>query len=357
MKRLIDLVERGLVPDVLVRRGIRLLDRQRLARQAEGGLAAQVRRKMQLIEHLRRSPVAVETDAANRQHYRVPPAWFQAVLGPRLKYSCCTWGRGVRSLAEAEEAALLQVAERARLADGQRMLDLGCGWGSLSLWLAGRYPASRILAVSNSPDQKAFIDAAAAERGFNNVEVVTADVNRFEPGGRFDRIVSIEMLEHVRNYPVLLRRLAGWLDADGLLFVHIFTHRLYAYLFEATGAADWMAQNFFTGGIMPSDDLLLYFQDDLALVDHWALDGKHYQKTAEAWLANLDADRPGARSILAEAYGEDQADRAVQRWRVFFLACAELWGYRDGVEWGVSHYLFRRRGDAPATSDTREATT
>ena len=338
------LLERDWVPDFLIRHGIRRLLRARLAEEDRGSAEAQQAHLMQLIARLRSSPVAINTDDANLQHYELPSAFFQLVLGPHLKYSSCYYRRPDEPLGQAEANMLQLTADRAQLKDGDRILELGCGWGSLSLWMADHFPNSRITVVSNSRTQKRFIDARAAALGFENLEVITADANRlsFDDKTRFDRVVSVEMFEHMRNYETLLRRIAGWLDHHGTLFVHIFTHKTYAYPFEVRDETDWMARYFFSGGIMPSDDLLLYFQKDLALSSHWRVDGGHYSRTAEHWLANMDAHRAKIEPILAETYGSEQMLRWWVYWRVFFMSCAELWGYAGGREWMVSHYLFAK---------------
>jgi cyclopropane-fatty-acyl-phospholipid synthase len=339
-----SLLERDLLPDWLIRAGIRRLLAQRLRGEDKGGLEAQQAHFMRFVEELRASPVAIATREANEQHYELPCGFFELVLGPHLKYSSCHYAPGVTALGEAEADMLALTCKRARLGDGDRILELGCGWGSLTLWMAEQYPTARITAVSNSRTQKQFIEARAAARGLGNLEVLTRDANvlDFPPGTQFDRVVSVEMFEHMRNYETLLGRIAGWLAPGGTLFVHIFTHSRFAYPFEVRDESDWMARYFFTGGIMPSDHLLAYFQHDLTLREHWRVSGTHYQKTSEAWLANMDRERERVMPILAGTYGAAEARRWWVYWRVFFMSCAELFGYRNGEEWLVSHYLFER---------------
>jgi len=343
MKRLIDLMERGLLPDRIIRQGIRRLNRRRLQLEQQSDPAAQLQAKMDFIHQLRQSEIAIETDKANQQHYELPPGFFEKVLGPHLKYSCCLWEDDVVNLEQAEQAALKQICQRAQISDGMDILELGCGWGSFSLWAAQHYPNCHITAVSNSALQRDFILNQCDQRQLNNVEIITTDANVFTAKKTYDRIVSIEMFEHMRNYHNLLHRVSQWLKPEGKLFVHIFVHREYPYFFETQGEDDWLGQYFFTGGIMPSDDLLHYFQDDLILDYQWRLSGMHYFHTAEAWLKKMDNAKEDIMPIMVDVYGLKNAARWFQRWRVFFMACAELWGYNDGNQWWVSHYRFRKR--------------
>ena len=341
---LIDLCERGLLPDALTRLGIRRLSAQRLRDEGADDLEAADQRFRRLLDELRRSPIAIETAAANEQHYEVPTRFFELCLGKRLKYSSCYYANGDEDLDTAEEAMLALYGERAELADGQRILELGCGWGSLTLWMAQRYPNARITGVSNSRTQREHILAQAARRGLGNVEIITCDVNRLElPEHQFDRAVSIEMFEHMRNYQHLLGRVSRWLVPGGKLFVHIFCHRSLMYPFETEGEDNWMGRYFFTGGLMPSADTLLHFQDDLGIEQRWLLSGRHYERTANQWLENQDRNRDEVMAVLSEAYGAAEAARWHQRWRMFWMACAELFGYSGGNEWGVAHYRFVAR--------------
>jgi len=338
----IDWTEQGFVPDPIIRSAIRRLLRSRLAELRPDDAAHAADATAGFAAGMKVAPVAPLPEKANEQHYEVPPEFFALALGPHRKYSCCLWNAGVDTLEQAEEQALTVSCERAELADGQRILELGCGWGSLTLFMARRYPNASIVAVSNSAPQREYILAEAARRGLANVEVITADMNDFATPRTFDRVVSIEMFEHMRNYAVLFERISTWLAPGGKFFMHIFVHRNVPYAFEDRGASDWMSRYFFSGGIMPSASLPLWFQSHLRIEQQWAWSGQHYEKTANAWLANLDANEERALPILEKTYGADQASLWLQRWRMFFMACAELWGYRDGEEWFVSHYLFSR---------------
>jgi cyclopropane-fatty-acyl-phospholipid synthase len=340
---IIDLAERGRLPDFLVRFGIRRLLQKRLVDEFSADPEAAAERFSHLIDDLGQSAIALETEAANAQHYEVPAAFYRQVLGRHLKYSSAEWSGGVANLDQAEARMLRITCERAGLADGQRVLELGCGWGSLSLWMAEHFPASRITSVSNSASQRQYILGVAAERGLGNLDVITCDVNRLSLERRFDRVVSVEMFEHVRNYRELLGRIAGWLVPGGRLFVHIFCHRYLMYPFETEGDGNWMGRHFFTGGLMPSADTLLWFQDEMRIRQRWLVDGTHYARTARAWLELLDRNRAQARAALAP--GTEDPDRQLQRWRMFFMACEELFAFAGGREWMVAHYLFEKPAD------------
>ncbi|MEX1361720.1 MAG: cyclopropane-fatty-acyl-phospholipid synthase family protein [Nannocystaceae bacterium] len=338
----IRLAESGRVPDPLIRRAIARICARRLRADVPDEPGAAQARTEAFVAWMREQPIAAVPEQANEQHYEVPAAFFEQVLGPHLKYSCGYWPAGVRTLAEAEAEALRLTCEHAGLVDGQRVLELGCGWGSLTLWMAEGFPGSRITAVSNSASQRAFIEQTAKARGLSNLEVITADINELTDPGRFDRVVSVEMFEHMRNYPRLLERIAGWLEPGGQLLVHVFCHRDVPYAYEDEGGDDWMARNFFSGGIMPSDDLLLRCSGPLVVDGKWRWAGTHYERTANAWLSRLDERRAAVLEIMAQTYGQPDAAVWLQRWRMFFMACAELFGYDDGRQWWVTHTRLRR---------------
>ncbi|NIO15487.1 MAG: methyltransferase domain-containing protein [Deltaproteobacteria bacterium] len=342
MKLAEKMAESGVLPDSLVRAGIRMMNRERLKMEGRGTIEDKRGRFKELIEKMDGSAVAPRPEMPNLQHYEVPADFFKIVLGKHLKYSCCYYPTGGETLDEAEEAMLRVTCERALIGEGMDILELGCGWGALTLWMAEMYPSSRVTALSNSASQREFIEGRCRELGIGNVRVVTADMNDFQTGETFDRVVSVEMFEHMRNYRELMRRISTWMRPGAYLFVHLFCHRLHAYTFEGEGDDNWMGNHFFTGGIMPSDGLLLNFQEHLALEEHWRMWGEHYRRTAEDWLANLDGGKDAIMPVLEATYGKGEASRWFHRWRIFFIACAELWGFRGGREWLVSHYRFRK---------------
>ena len=334
------LLEKNLLPDPVLRFGIRRLLRQRLRDEAGAPAADQLKA---FAADLRRRPIAVNTADSKVQHYEVPTAFYQYCLGPRLKYSCAYYPQGTETLAEAEELMLALTCTRAQLADGQDILELGCGWGSLTLWMAERFPAARITGVSHSRTQREHILAEAQRRGLANVSIITCDMNDFTAApAAYDRVVSVEMFEHMKNWPRLLQQIAGWLRPGGLFFAHVFVHAERSYHFEAKDDSDWMSRYFFTGGMMPAYHLFPCFQDDLKLVERWAVNGTHYARTSEHWLQNMDRHREEILPLFRATYGEGQERKWWAYWRIFYLSCAELWNYRKGREWHVGHYLFRR---------------
>ncbi len=338
-----SLLEKNKVPDFLILIGIRKLLKQRLLQEKKPTVELQQAHLMKLIEELKSSPIAINTLEANEQHYEVPTKFYQYCLGKNLKYSSGYWKDGVTDINTSEDDMLEITCNRAELKDGQDILELGCGWGSLSLYMAKKYPKSNITVVSNSRTQKVHIDEQAKQRGITNLKVITVNINDFTIDKTFDRVVSVEMFEHMRNYQKLMHKVSTCLKADGKLFVHIFTHKEFAYKFEVIDETDWMSKYFFTGGIMPSDDLLLYFNEYLSIEQHWHVSGMHYSKTSEAWLQNMDKHKAEIMPLFEETYGKDQALKWWVYWRIFYLACAELWGYNKGEEWIVSHYLFTKK--------------
>ncbi|HSZ85709.1 MAG TPA: class I SAM-dependent methyltransferase [Puia sp.] len=338
-----SLLEKNKIPDALIRLGIRKLLKQRLRDEKKASTELQQQHLMQLIEELKNSPIAVNTVDANEQHYEVPTEFYQYCLGEHLKYSSGYWKDGVNDIDTSEKNMLQLTCERAELKNGQDVLELGCGWGSLSLFMAAEFPQSNFTVVSNSRTQKIYIDEQAKLRNNTNLTVVTADMNTFTIDKKFDRVVSVEMFEHMRNYEKLMKKISSFLKENGKLFVHIFTHKKYTYKFEVKDETDWMSKHFFTGGIMPGDNLLFYFDDEIPVEKHWHVSGMHYSKTSEAWLKNMDAHKKKIMPLFAKTYGEKNTLKWWVYWRIFFMACVELWKYNNGDEWMVSHYLFTKK--------------
>lgn len=334
--------ERGLIPDYLSRGGIKNMLVQRLDSLPGDDVERHADYLQGFIQQMTSTAIAVCTEKANEQHYELPAAYFNRVLGAHRKYSCCYWDPDTTTIHEAESRALEITCERAEIANGQQILELGCGWGSLTLWMAEQYPAAEITAVSNSSSQRAWIEGQAMDRGLSNVRVITADMNSFSPETSFDRIISLEMFEHMRNWDKLFGRVAQWLKGQGKFFIHIFCHRTTPYLFEVGEENDWMSRYFFSGGMMPSAELPLFFQRDLVVGKCWTWSGEHYAKTLAAWLERHDLYRDEVLAIFRDVYG-DQAFLWFIRWRLFYLACEELFRFRQGNEWFVSHYLFHKR--------------
>ncbi|MGI9320818.1 MAG: SAM-dependent methyltransferase [Thiogranum sp.] len=341
--RAIDWSEQGLLPDTVIRHGIKRLLKKRLAELHSRDCEVLADQKADFIQSMGRSAIAPMSFKANEQHYEVPTEFFLKVLGAQKKYSCCHWSDDSNDLDSAEIEALQMTCEHAGLRDGMQILELGCGWGSLTTWMARHYPNSRITAISNSASQGEHIRQRAQQLGLNNTVVNTCDMNDFVSRDTYDRIVSVEMFEHMRNYQALFGHISNWLKPNGRFFMHIFCHRDTPYAFEEKDETDWMSRHFFSGGMMPSDDLPLHFQHHLTCLRHWRWDGSHYEKTANAWLLNMDQNKPDLWPVLEETYGVASAQQWWMRWRMFFMACAELFGYDNGQQWWVSHYLFEKK--------------
>ena len=342
ISKLIELAEKGMIPDYLIRAGIVKNCETRLHNESSTDNEHVSISKQSWVAQMKESPIALVPEKANEQHYEVPPSFFENVLGKHLKYSSGYWPDGTNTLDDSEDAMLKLSFDRAQLIDGNAILELGCGWGSFTCYMAKKLKNSKITAVSNSKDQKQHILNRCKDMGLKNIEVITADMNDFETDNGFDRVVSIEMFEHMRNYKKLLSKISSWLNDEGKLFIHIFSHESVVYPFEDQGEADWMAREFFSGGMMPSHDLLLHFQDDLKIDDLWRMSGTHYEKTSLAWVNKMDQNKDAIMKIFLDTYGDD-AKLWFQRWRIFFMSCEKLFGYENGSEWGVSHYRFKKR--------------
>lgn len=340
LKKLIEKVEKGYLPDPFIRFGIRYLLKQRLSEEKAYQVEINSLKFNQFLQQLKKSPLAIETEKANEQHYEIPAKFYDLVLGKHKKYSCCFF-KNTDCLDEAEHSMLELYTKRAEIEDGMKILELGCGWGSLTLYLACNYPNAKIITISNSNSQREYIESQAQKLQLNNIQVITEDINQFSTQESFDRIVSIEMFEHVRNYEVLFKNMADWLRKDGMVFIHIFCHRYCMYPFLEEGDDNWMGRYFFSGGQMPAADTLLFFQQHLNIKQRWMVDGRHYEKTANLWLKNIDQNKQAVLQIFKQVYG-DSYQLWFQRWRIFFLSCAELFGYQKGNQWMVGHFLFKK---------------
>jgi cyclopropane-fatty-acyl-phospholipid synthase len=340
--RAVSWTESGLVPDTVIRAGIRRLLESKRKEINSGDVEYAANTLNRFVAMMNKSPIALVPDLANEQHYEVPAEFFSYVMGDHLKYSCCYWPNYANSLSDAEIAALELTVIRAGIEDGMQVLDLGCGWGSLSLWIAENFPNATVTSVTNSTSQREFILKQAGDRSIQNIDVIACDMNDFSTKKRFNRVVSIEMFEHMRNYGELFRRIDDWLLPDGRFFMHIFCHRTTPYEYQDKGPSDWMSRHFFSGGIMPSANLPLRFTENLIIDEQWHWNGKHYVKTCNAWLDNMDQNKDAIMPVLAKCYGAWNASLWWQRWRIFFMACAELFDYDEGQEWFVGHYLFRK---------------
>ena len=339
-----ELAENGKIPDILVRTGIRSKCRKLIENLNEGNCEQKMERMNKWLSAMQNSPIAIHTDKSKEQHYEVPAQFFEVVLGTRRKYSCCYYPKGTETIDQAEEASLLETVNRAAIADGMKILELGCGWGSLTLFMAEKFPNANITAVSHSNSQRETIQKLAQQKGFENVRVITMDMNDFAPDepGTFDRVVSIEMFEHMRNHSLLMERISKWLKPTGKLFVHVFCHKEFSYPYVSEGPRDWMTNHFFTGGMMPSDSLFHYYQEHLRLEGRWRWSGQHYEKTLNQWLIKMDTAKEQLFPLFIDVYGQE-ASVWWQRWRMFFMACAEFFGLNKGDEWWVAHYLFANK--------------
>ncbi|TQD71021.1 hypothetical protein C1H46_043447 [Malus baccata] len=336
-------LERNLLPDAVVRRLTRLLLASRLRSGYRPSSELQLSDLLQFVQSLKEMPIAIKTDDPKAQHYEVPTYFFKMVLGKNLKYSCCYFNDESSTLEDAEKVMLELYCERSQIRDGHTVLDVGCGWGSLSLYIAQKYNNCKVTGICNSTTQKAFIEEQCRNLQLQNVEIIVGDISTFEMEASFDRIFSIEMFEHMKNYKDLLKKISGWMKDDGLLFVHHFCHKAFAYHFEDKSEDDWITRYFFSGGTMPSAYLLLYFQDDVSIVNHWLVNGKHYSQTSEEWLKRMDRNTASIKPIMESTYGKDSAVKWTVYWRTFFISVAELFGYNNGEEWMVVHFLFKKK--------------